>query len=210
MAGDFRPRLVADGFVAKDDAADLDLLLDASAAMVGEARIVVADDPRPVEPGGELGQQLARARPAAARSRSGRGSCRRGNRAAARRCARPRRRARSASRANHRAAGTGRAARTSSPFRGAGRRPAAPRARAKTARREALRERFACERKGNHAAGLTAGRTVNLARITRSPRPTGSDAAERRRSGAAPRRLRSATPALRSRPPRRPAPSAGW
>ena len=51
---------------------------------------------------------------------------------------------------------------------------------------------------------------VQLARVIRSRRRTGSGAAERRRSGAAPRRLRSATPALRSRPPRRSEPSAGW
>ena len=64
---------------------------------------------------------------------------------------RPSRRARSASRANHRAEGTARAARTSSLFRGAGRRPAAPPRAARTARRQRSRKRFACERKGNHA-----------------------------------------------------------
>ena len=42
--------LVAHRFVAKDDPAELDLVLDAAAAMVGEAGIVVADDPGPVEP----------------------------------------------------------------------------------------------------------------------------------------------------------------
>ena len=62
MAGDFRPRLVANGFVAEDDSAELDLVRDAAAAMVGEARIVVADDPGPVELRGEFGQQFARAR----------------------------------------------------------------------------------------------------------------------------------------------------
>ena len=50
MAGDFRPRVVADGFMAQDDSAELDLVLDPAAAMVGEARVVVADDPCPVEP----------------------------------------------------------------------------------------------------------------------------------------------------------------
>ena len=49
MAGDFGPRLAAHGFVAKDDPGDLDLVRDPAAAMVGEAGIVVADDPRPVE-----------------------------------------------------------------------------------------------------------------------------------------------------------------
>src|SRR5438309_164317 len=60
VAGNFRPRLLADGFVAKDDAADLDLLLDAAAAMVGEAGIVIADDPCPVEIRRKGAQQIAR------------------------------------------------------------------------------------------------------------------------------------------------------
>ena len=69
------------------------------------------------------------------------------------------RRAPSASRANHRAEGIGRAARTSSPFRGAGRRPAArllggPEQRAVGSREE----RFACERKGNHGPAVTPAR----------------------------------------------------
>ena len=106
-----------------------------------------------------VGQQRAGARPAAGRSRSGRGSCRRGNRGALRRSARPRRRARSASRANHKAAGTGRAARTSSLFRGAGRRPAAPAGRGQNSAPSARREEcFACERKGNHGPAVTPAR----------------------------------------------------
>ena len=35
--------------MAKDDPADLDFLADPAAAMVGEAGIVIADDPGPVE-----------------------------------------------------------------------------------------------------------------------------------------------------------------
>jgi len=62
MAGNLRPRLVALCFVAEDDPAEFDLLGDAPAAMVGETRIVVADDPCPVETRGERRQQLARAR----------------------------------------------------------------------------------------------------------------------------------------------------
>src|SRR4051794_3340360 len=59
MARHFRPRFAAHGFVAQDDSAELDLVGDPAAAMVGEARIVVADDPRPVEPRRQLGQKLA-------------------------------------------------------------------------------------------------------------------------------------------------------
>ena len=62
VAGNFRPRIAADRFVAKDDPAELDLLLDAAAAMVGKARIVIADDPRPVELRGQSGQKRARVR----------------------------------------------------------------------------------------------------------------------------------------------------
>ena len=56
--------------VAKHDPADFHLVLDCAAAMVGESGIVVADDPHPVEPRCQLGQQLARARRAVDRSRS--------------------------------------------------------------------------------------------------------------------------------------------
>src|SRR5258708_6122346 len=61
VAGDFGPRLVAQRLVAKNEAAKLDLLGDAPSAMVGEARIVVADDPRPLEARRERRQQRARA-----------------------------------------------------------------------------------------------------------------------------------------------------
>ena len=46
--------------MAKDDAGYLAFLLDPAAAMVGEARVVVADDPDPVEARRQRQQQLAR------------------------------------------------------------------------------------------------------------------------------------------------------
>ena len=46
----FRGRVAADGFVAKDDPADMDFLDEAAAAMVDEAGVMIADDPHPVEP----------------------------------------------------------------------------------------------------------------------------------------------------------------
>ena len=78
-------------FVAKDDPADFHLLDEPAAAMVGEAGVVVADDPGPVEPRRSARSASRAPRRAGGRSRSGRGSCRRGNRAASRRSARPRR-----------------------------------------------------------------------------------------------------------------------
>ena len=42
-------RLVSQRFMAKNDLAELDLVGDRAATMIGETRIVVADDPRPVE-----------------------------------------------------------------------------------------------------------------------------------------------------------------
>ena len=60
MPGHLRPWLAAHGFVAEDDPADLDLVGETPAAMVGEAGVVVADDPDPVEPRREAGQQFAR------------------------------------------------------------------------------------------------------------------------------------------------------
>jgi hypothetical protein len=56
---DFRPCLVAKGLVAQDDPAKLDLVLDPSTAMIGEAWIVIADDPGPVELVREIGQERA-------------------------------------------------------------------------------------------------------------------------------------------------------
>ena len=50
MAGDFGPGLAAHRLVAEEIPAKLDLVRDAAAAMVGEAGVVVADDPGPVEP----------------------------------------------------------------------------------------------------------------------------------------------------------------
>ena len=42
--------IVAHRFMAQDNAADLNLILDASAAMVGKARVMVPYDPCPIEP----------------------------------------------------------------------------------------------------------------------------------------------------------------
>ena len=70
MAGDFRARVVALGFVAEDDSADLDLVRDPAAAMVGESRVVVADDPGPVEPRREAPSAVRGRRPAGGRSRT--------------------------------------------------------------------------------------------------------------------------------------------
>ena len=47
--------------MAKDDPADLGLVRDAPSAMVGEAGVVVADNPDPVDLRCEAGQKLARA-----------------------------------------------------------------------------------------------------------------------------------------------------
>lgn len=61
MPGDFRPRLLADCLVAKDDAGNLRLLFDPSTAIVGKTWIMIADDPGPIELQGESAQQLASA-----------------------------------------------------------------------------------------------------------------------------------------------------
>ena len=154
VAGNFRARLAAHRFVAKDDAAGHDLFLDPSAAMVGEAGIVVADDPHPVETL-RSGRSAARGRwPAGGRSRSGRGSCRRGNRGARAPVAldvggkRAQRRVRIIGRQE--------LPEPREPARffkvqvgDQQRLPAAPVERAGSGREEC----FACERKGNHAAG---------------------------------------------------------
>jgi hypothetical protein len=60
MTRDFRPRFVALSFVAEDYAAAFHFFRDLPAATVGEAWIVVSDDPRPVDPPGQLDQQRAR------------------------------------------------------------------------------------------------------------------------------------------------------
>src|SRR6185369_8767998 len=76
------------------------------------------------------------------RSRIGRGSCRQGRRDGSRRCAPLPAQALSASRANHKAAGIVRAARTSSPSRGANRLRAKHSRAARKARRRSLPETF--------------------------------------------------------------------
>src|SRR5215213_4034649 len=62
VARDFRPLLVTQCFMAQDDPIKLNLVRDEAAAMVGEARVVVADDPRPLEGRGQSREQCARAR----------------------------------------------------------------------------------------------------------------------------------------------------
>ena len=207
--GNFRPRLVAHGFVAKDDAADFDLVRDPSAAMVGEARVVVADDPGPVEP--RVSSSAIRARsPAGGRSRtvvkavaeaeeaSGAGSLHLAGKRGQRRM---------------RIIGRKELPEPREPARlfevqvgDEQRLLGGPEQRAGGGSRRTFRLRTKREPCGRS----NAGQRLILDEITRNPRPTGSDAAGRRRSGAAPRRLRSATPAPRSRPPRRSAPSGGW
>ena len=48
--------VVADRLVPQDDAAKFDFLGEAAAAVIGEAGVVVADDPRPVQPRCEVAQ----------------------------------------------------------------------------------------------------------------------------------------------------------
>ena len=60
MARHFGGGVVADGFVAEHDPADMDFLGEPPAAMVDEAGVVIADDPHPVDPRGHRGQQVAR------------------------------------------------------------------------------------------------------------------------------------------------------
>jgi hypothetical protein len=62
VARDFRATIAPDGFVAKDDAGDLDFAGQPAAARVGEARVMVADNPGPVEAAGEIGEQRASVR----------------------------------------------------------------------------------------------------------------------------------------------------
>ena len=82
MAGNFRARIVAHGFVAKDDAGDLHFVGEAAAAMVGEARDRGCRRSRSSRARRSVLEKLARLLRAADRSRSGRGSCRQGSRAA--------------------------------------------------------------------------------------------------------------------------------
>ncbi len=49
VTGHLRPRIAAHGLVAEDDPGDLDFVVEPAAAMIGEAGVVVADDPGPVE-----------------------------------------------------------------------------------------------------------------------------------------------------------------
>ncbi len=57
VAGYLRPRIIAHGFVPEDDTGQFDLLRQSAAAMIGEPRVVVAEDPCPFESAGEIAQQ---------------------------------------------------------------------------------------------------------------------------------------------------------
>ena len=59
MARHFGTRVAALRLVPQDNSGEFYLILDPAAAMVGEARVVVADDPRPVEPACQFDQQFA-------------------------------------------------------------------------------------------------------------------------------------------------------
>src|SRR6478752_8648845 len=60
VTGHFRTDLARLRLVAEDDAANFALARKAAAAMVGEARIMVAEEPDPVEIRGQSQQHLAR------------------------------------------------------------------------------------------------------------------------------------------------------
>ena len=137
MARHFGARVVANRFVAEDDPGDLGLLGEHAAAMIGEGTPLDRGCRRSTSSrGGRSARSAAPAHlPAAGRSRRRRGSCRRGNRPGSRPTARRPAPARSTSRANHRAEGIVRAARTSWLFRGGGRRPEARSAPARRMRR---------------------------------------------------------------------------
>lgn len=59
MTGNFGSTFITKSFVAEDDSAKLDFIFDAAAAMIGEARIVVSDDPGPVEIGCKVQEKVA-------------------------------------------------------------------------------------------------------------------------------------------------------
>ena len=48
------------GFVAQYDSADLAFYFDPSSTMIGEACIVIADDPDPIDPRSQAGQEVTR------------------------------------------------------------------------------------------------------------------------------------------------------
>ncbi len=58
MTGDFRANVAGLRLVAKHNAKNDHFVFEAPAAMVGEAGIMIADNPCPVEPVGEFQQQL--------------------------------------------------------------------------------------------------------------------------------------------------------
>ena len=60
MAGNLGPRIGPVRFVAKDDSRHRRFLGETPAAMIGESRVVVAEDPGPFEPVRHRAKQLAR------------------------------------------------------------------------------------------------------------------------------------------------------
>ena len=59
VAGDFGTGLITFGLVTEHDAGNDRFVLQTSAAMVRKSRIVVADDPHPVEPRGQFLEQVS-------------------------------------------------------------------------------------------------------------------------------------------------------
>lgn len=57
---DFRPGIDPFGLVAKNDPRNDQFVLEPTAAMISKTRVVIAQNPDPVEAGGEIAQQLAR------------------------------------------------------------------------------------------------------------------------------------------------------
>ena len=62
VTGHFRAGIVSNRLVAEDDPGDLDFLFELAAAIIGEAGVMIADDPGPVDARGQRLEQVARVR----------------------------------------------------------------------------------------------------------------------------------------------------
>lgn len=62
MTRDLRPRVHPISLVAKNDPANYQFFLEPTSAVISKTRIVIAQDPDPVEVRSEIGQQLTRMR----------------------------------------------------------------------------------------------------------------------------------------------------
>lgn len=202
VAAKLRPNFVAAWFMAKHDSRYHKLVLEPAAAMIGKAWIVIANDPNPFEPISETAQKL---------------TCIRRQAVAAETVVEAVAKTVEALRAGaFHLFGQRRQRRVRIIWRQELSEPREParlfemqvgneqRFMGRPIKRTISRceERFACERKGNHEAGVApacrSGQSLMLAhppdelrvRLTRSRRPKGSDAAELRRSGEAPLRHR--------------------